>query len=603
MFGKFGRKDSAGGPDTQSGAPVFDARLGALDFQKMLSEHINDGVVVQDIEGRILWANEAYQRITGYAAHEVLGRKPQEFILPEDQQISAREIADFRYDPAKDLFQGFEVVQNRRKSGELFWAQLSFGFFQSPEGDHVIVSVRDVSEQMAQKDALRQSKRDLEQAVYYDALTGLANRRKLADFLADSLQQAAECGSRIALMHVDLDHFKEVNDTHGHAAGDAVIKYAADTLNRRAGNQGMAARIGGDEFIMVRPDICEAQPIQHVAETLISDTKDPLLWEDRQLIFGYSIGLALSEPGMTSGQELIQNADFALYESKAKGRGCWSFYDTDLRKKHRTRKGMAEDLVRTIRDRGIEFYYQPIIELDSGRVRGIETLARWNHPDKGNIPPGEFLSIASELSILDQLDVSAMKAAALALNRIERLGYTDTYVSFNASTHTLSGTDLAEDMVWTAAELQVDPAKLAIEVLETVFFASDATETKVAAQIRQMRDAGFVAMLDDFGMGYAGLAHLGQLDVTGLKIDDSLIRKVSSDRAAGKIVSAILRLAKDLGKIVVAEGVEDEDARQFLIQNGCALAQGFYFAHPMPLEQLEDWLIAHAGDQSGRAYA
>lgn len=570
------------------------ATLGLGDFRRLLSEHINDGVVVQDCQGHILWVNQAYRRITGYSDAEVLGRKPQEFILPLDQQISPSEIAAFRYDPSNTFFHGFEIVQNRRKSGELFWAQLSFGFFRTDEGDRVIVTVRDVSEQVAAETALAQSKADLEKAVNYDALTGLANRRKLMAFLGENLTRAAHAGSKLGLLHLDLDRFKEINDTHGHAAGDAVIQYAAAGMQARSGTQGMAARIGGDEFIMVRPDLSEPGALALLADQLIEDTQTPVTWDGRALAFGYSIGMALAEPATLGAQELIQNADFALYEAKARGRGCWAMYDTDLRKRHRARKGMAEDLVAALRAKGIDFHFQPIVDLTTGQPAGIETLARWHHPRKGSIPPVEFLSLASELGVLDQLDMAAMKAAALTQRRITELGFSDTYVSFNASTHALAGAELLEDMLWTTAELEVDPNRLAVEVLETVFFASDATETEVAAQIRQLRAAGFATLLDDFGVGYAGLAHLGQLDVNGLKIDRSLVRNIKERRTDAVIVRAILRLAQDLGLKVVAEGVEDAGMAQVLRQSGCRLAQGYHIARPMPLDALEAWLLRHS---------
>ncbi|MEM8732009.1 MAG: diguanylate cyclase, partial [Pseudomonadota bacterium] len=370
------------------------ASLSADDFTRLLSEHINDGVVIQDAEGHILWSNRAYERITGFSFAEIAGRKPQEFILPADRQISAREVADFRYDPSDAMFQGFEIVQNRRKSGELFWAQLSFGFFEATDRHHVIVTVRDVSEEVAANQALTQAKADLEQAVNYDALTGLANRRKLMVFLGAALRGATPDKDGVGVLHLDLDRFKDINDTYGHAAGDAVIKQAAQIMGRRAAPLGMAARIGGDEFIMVRPGLKSSEALERTAEDLISDARDPVLWDGRYLNYGFSIGMAISEPGMSRGQDLIQNADFALYEAKARGRGCWAMYDRPLRKKHRARRGMAEDLMRAVRENGLDFWYQPIVDLTACQTVGIETLARWTHPTRGIIAPEEFLAIA-----------------------------------------------------------------------------------------------------------------------------------------------------------------------------------------------------------------
>lgn len=564
--------------------------MGPDDVERLLSEHINDGVIIQDIQGHVLWANRAFERISGYPFAEIAGRKPQEFMLPADRQLSAKEIEDFRYDPSNALFKGFEIVQNRRKSGALYWAQLSFGFFHSVKGDRVIVTVRDVTDQVSAQHALSRAKSELEKAVNCDALTGLANRRRLMEFLAANLGNTGAAGRQTGLLHIDLDRFKEINDTYGHAAGDAVLRHAAAAMQRHTGSEGLAARIGGDEFIIVMTDVAGPQDMERLAEGLISDIAQPVIWDGRHLSFGYSIGMALCDGATHCGQELIQRADFALYEAKARGRGCWVMYTAELQRKHRARKGIAEDLVRALQEYGLDFQFQPIVDLHTQRVAGIETLARWRHPKKGNIPPNEFLPIAEEMGLLQNLDRAAMKAAALALKRIAALGFDDVYVSFNASTHALADSRLIEDMVWTAAELRIEPSRLAVEVLETVFFAPEASATQVATHIKQVRAAGFMALLDDFGVGYAGLAHLGQLDVSGLKIDRSLVGRITTERAESVIVRAILQLARDLGMTVVAEGVEDAETVAALVADGCALAQGYHFARPMPLDRLETWM-------------
>jgi len=573
-----------------SGVPGSPLRV--ADLGRLLSEHIRDGVLIQDDCARILWCNPSYCRITGYSAEEIIGQKPQSFILPPDRRPSPDEIAAFSYDKTDTLFQRFEVVQNQRKSGELFWAQLSFGFFETVDGERVVVTVRDVTEEMAATEALSQSKSALERAVNFDALTGLANRRKLMEFLGQRLREAGPDAPRVGVLHLDLDRFKHINDTFGHAAGDAVIQAAAAAMKRQSGPKGMAARVGGDEFVVAHVLDGDAEDLSQCADRLIADAETPVIWEGRSVTYGFSIGIAVSEPGATSGTELIRNADFALYEAKARGRGCWVMYDDVLQRKHRSRAGMAEDLARTVNAHGLEFSYQPIVDLIKGRVVGIETLARWHHPVRGRIEPHEFLPIAEELGILDRLDGAAMKAAALALKRVEALGFSDTYLSFNASTRSLSDPALYEDMVWTAAELGIAPHLLAVEVLETAFFAPDQTETHVAAGIRQVRDAGFQTFLDDFGTGYAGLAHLGKMDVSGLKIDGSLVRNTLESEAGAVIVRAILNLARDLGLDVVAEGVETAEMAAHLQESGCAYVQGFHIAHPMSLDRLESWLLA-----------
>lgn len=561
------------------------------EFAQILSRHIKDGVIIQDMDGHILWSNAAYCRISGYRFEEIVGRKPQEFIIPFHLRPSAEEIANFRFDSSLPLYKGFEIIQNQRKNGELFWAQLSFGFYSVPEGERVIITTRDITEQVEAQEDLARAKADLERAVNFDALTGLANRRMLMDYLSDCLARAGEEQSRVGLLHVDLDRFKEINDTHGHAAGDAILQHAATTMTSSLEQQGLAARIGGDEFVLVVPGIESFADIEDVAQAMLLNTVKPVEWEGRQLSYGYSIGAALSEDDLGAGQDLIQKADFALYEAKANGRGRWALYNASLKRKHNAQKGMAADLIRSVKDDQLEFYFQPIMRLTDRRIAGVETLVRWRHPRKGLLMPTEFLGLAEEIGFLEELDLAGMRAAVHASRHITDLGYDDVYVSFNASTHVLADETLVEEMLWATGELDVDPARIAVEVLETVFLEDDMAESQVALQIRKLSEAGFITLLDDFGVGFAGLSHLGHLEVTGLKIDRSLVKDITSKQSDLVIVKAILQLARDLGLRVVAEGAEDERAADLLARFGCEFVQGYFLARPMPLEELSDWML------------
>ncbi len=569
------------------------------EFSRILSQHINDGVIVQDIQGHILWSNAAYTRITGYSFEEIAGRKPQEFILPEEQKKSAEEIAQFRFDPNMPIYQDFEIVRNQRKNGELYWSQLSFGFYEVAEGKRVVIAARDVTDQIEAQEDLARAKCDLERAVNHDALTGLANRRKLMIFLEECLAEAEENNTLVGLLHVDLDRFKDINDTHGHAAGDAILIHAAAAMEATLGPSSLAARLGGDEFVLVVPGVTCFAEIEDIAQNLQQMATKPVDWEGCQLAFGYSIGAAISDDGQNVGGDLIQKADFALYEAKARGRGRWVLYNASLRRKHASRKGMADDLIQSVRDDQLEFYFQPILRLSDRRIAGIETLVRWRHPEKGLMMPNQFLGLAEEIGFLEHLDRAGMRAAIGAARAMGDLGYEGTYVSFNASTHVLADETLIEEMLWTTGEFGVDPGRIAVEVLETVFFADDTTETLLAEQIRILREAGFIALLDDFGVGYAGLAHLGQLDVNGLKIDRSLIKKITSDQTDQLIVKTILQLARDLGLRVVAEGVEDQKSVELLAGYGCEFIQGYVLARPMPLDDLKDWMLDFAAPNTG----
>ncbi len=559
---------------------------------KTVAEKSNDGLLLQRMDGTIIWCNAAFCKTFGRSRDFWIGKKPQKWVYPKDKCPSDEEIENFRYDLNAPDFHGFTVRDNIDAQGNRFWNQLSLNAVDMGEVDPVIVlSCRDISEQVQRERALSAAKDRLELAVNYDSLTGLANRRKLMVYLKDALIQANENKTCVGLIAVDLDKFKETNDTHGHAAGDAVLMDAARILGESVSDACLAARTGGDEFVLVVPNVRTASPLRAVAKDILSKVLKPVLWEGKSLNYGASIGLAVSQPGQLDSEELIQKADFALYDAKNRGRGTYSIYDSTLQREHVQQKRLAEDLAHVIRSHGMEFHFQPIIDLASMSVCGVETLARWNHPKRGVITPIEFLAIAEDIGLLQDVDMAAMQAALNTYAVIRDMGMEDVYVSFNASFQTLSKSDLVDALKWETANADIPPSGIAVEVLETVLIGDEATESDVACHIQELVAAGFHTRLDDFGTGYAGLKHLAQLETQGIKIDRSLIRSILVDEASDIIVRAIMRLARSLRMDVIAEGVEDIQIAQKLKGYGCTAIQGFVVARPMPLEELKHWLV------------
>lgn len=563
---------------------------------ELLTRHINDGIVIQNTEGHILWANAAFSTMTGYELSELLGHRPQEILLPEDMRPTSEELAEFRYDTESGMFEDFEIVQNQRKSGELYWVQLSFRFVDTEDGRRVVVTARDISNLMEATDELSRAKVELEHAVHFDALTSLANRRRLTSFLDKAFQQARTTSGTVALFHIDLDKFKDINDTHGHAAGDAILVHAAEAMLSSIRDEDLVARLGGDEFVIVMPNAPKQAEISRFADRILKRVTAPFLWQGLQLNCGASIGIALSDNSVESSESLMQNADFALYDVKRRGRGAIAFYDGRLRAAHHAQKQTADALREAIEADDLTYFFQPLICAQTFRLVGMETLARWNRPGHGLEPPDRFLSVAQDIGMLRDIDLAAMRAGISALAKLREEGLPKLRVSFNASSHTLIEGGLAEQIAFVADAHEVAHSWVGVEVLETVFFGQNASETQVAKEMEALVQAGFPTLLDDFGVGFAGLAHLAELTVTGIKIDRSLVARMTIDPNSAAIVRSILHLCQELSLHSVAEGIEDAKTAHMLRDSGCVSLQGYGIGRPMTLEAFTRWARAYDPD-------
>ncbi len=575
---------------------------GSYQILRIVAENAKDGVLLQEMDGTILWCNESYAEMLGRPRKFWIGRKPQKYVYPPEICPSDQEIEDFCYDIDDPTFDKFVMRQNQRADGTLFWNQISQSAVKlDTERTVVVTSCRDVTEQVKREEDLARAKGKLEVAVNSDALTGLANRRKLNSFLDACLHNPARLQKPVGVIHIDLDKFKTINDTHGHAAGDAVLLHASAALRRALIETDMAARIGGDEFIVVRPDLNSDEELVDLANKIFKVLTKPFEWNGITLSYSASLGLAVSDNTTTRAEQLIQNADVALYEVKANGRGTFSVFDDELKKKHDSKQGLAEDLSRAITEGSLDFHFQPIVDLSNFRIAGIETLARWTHPEHGVVSPEDFIPLAEEIGLLVELDLSAARAAVAACSRLKKVFRDYPYVSFNASFETLSTPNLQEQLIWQADAFEVPHDRICIEILETVFLGEDAANSNIALQISQLMAAGFRTRLDDFGVGYAGLSHLAQIKVDGIKIDRTLIRTLNTDPTTDAIVRAILGLAQELELDVIAEGVSDVDVVRKLRAYRCNGAQGFGFGRPMPLNKLIAWIDAYQPGSFGKS--
>ena len=578
-------------------------QLREAELFRMATEHASDGILVQNMDGTVVWPNPAYCRIMGLKREEILGRNPLEYALPDEERPDLRTIASFRYDPDDQAMAGLQLFRNKRPDGTLFWNQISVSFRTSATGrQHAIAVCRDVTTQIEHENKLRETRSQLEFAATHDALTGLSNRAELVRFCEAALRRAAQEGGLVGMLHLDLDKFKEINDTHGHSAGDRTLVHVANVVRSRVRDTDLAARVGGDEFVVVCPEMRDLASLRAIAEDILGVVPTPFDWEGRALSCNASIGAAVSAPDLLDPEDLMMKSDFALYEAKRKGRNSVAVYDGRLHAQQTWKAQRAADLTRTIEAGGLDHHFQPIVDHRTGRLIGVETLVRWPHPRNGPIPPGEFLPMAAELGLMAQVDLGSMRAA-LDLKQVfdGNPAYSDLRVGFNASEEMLVHPDFVSLLIRGVESRGIARADIVIEVLETTVLGAPGDGSRQAGLIGDLRAAGFQVLLDDFGVGYAGLAHLAGLEVSGVKIDKSLVRHVLADETSAKIVATIADLCNDLGLSVVAEGVEEEALANRLGEIGCDVLQGYWLARPMTSDRLFEWLADYCEESDAEA--
>lgn len=548
---------------------------------RAVAQHANDGLVYQDMEARILWANAAYCRIMERPLDEIIGRRPQEFCFPPDMKPPEEEIENFLFDTDSYEFHNLVRRPNIRKNGELFWHEFNLAVVEPREGEkRVILVSRDVTHQVRREEELERARADLHHAAHHDALTGLHNRTAFLAACDTILRRPDPQERAIGLLYIDLDRFKAVNDTHGHSAGDRILIHVAEAIRAWTGADDLSCRMGGDEFVVACPGVTDFDRLQHVADGLMECIRTPLDWGDTVLECGASIGIALGDGKEATAADLIRSADFALYEAKRPGTPRVARYDAVLHNRQEAENAMMEEFVDTLDTDGISFVYQPILDGRTGKIRSFEALARWHRKNGEVVAPDVFLRYAARLNRMVDIDFAAIRAATSLVADLRTQGFA-IRGAFNTSSDALAHPDFMRRLDHEARLAGLDSRSLVAEVLETTFFGSDTTDSVAAARIVELREKGFSVYLDDFGVGYAGLSHLGQLDVSGVKLDRSLIANVTHDRSARIITTSILRLCDELGVGTLAEGVETSEQAAFLLDHGCYRLQGFGIARPM----------------------
>lgn len=539
-----------------------------------------EGIVITDQSGVIQTVNPAFVRITGYSREEAVGRTPA--ILKSGKQ--PREFYEYLWRCLiKDgAWQG-EVV-NRRKNGLLYTEHLSITAIRDDSGEcrHYVAVFSDITQR-------KQAEERLHFLANHDALTGLPNRTLFIEKLQAAVEQAAQYNRRVALMFVDLDRFKLVNDTLGHHAGDELLTRIASELRRVAPQLATVARLSGDEFTILLDNVVSVQQVASRAQSILDAVSAVAVVAGQEVFISASVGIAMYPDDGAAADALLANADTAMYRAKERGKNTFQFYTADMNARAIERLKLEYSLHRALAQHELELWYQPKVELASGRIVGAEALLRWRHPEMGMIPPSQFIPIAEDSALIVPIGEWVLDTACADIRHWQDSGLSSGRVAVNVSGRQLKNPSFVDTVASLLTQYELHNSVLELEVTESLVM--DETSGMIDL-LRRLQQLGIYLSIDDFGTGYSSLSYLKRLPVHGLKIDQSFIMHLHQDRDDAAITQAIISIARSLGLDVVAEGVELEAQRQFLQEQGCVWAQGFLFSKPVPRQEFERLLRA-----------
>lgn len=541
-----------------------------LRLSARLMDSSQEAMVITDPRGKILDVNPAFSEITGYRREEVIGGNPR---LWKSQHHDADFYQSLWAALGADGYWRGEIW-NRRKDGDAFpsWQTISAVHDDQGHTTHYVSVFSDIS-------SLVQTREQLAYQAYHDPLTGLPNRLLFNDRLTHALTRAERDGGQVAVLFLDLDRFKHVNDSLGHPAGDALLRAVAQRLSQSGRKEDTVSRIGGDEFIMLMEELRDPQDAAHLADKLLRVLAEPHVIQGHDLYVSSSIGISLYPRDGGSAEVLVRNADTAMYQAKSAGRKTYSFYTQDLTVKATERLQIESDLRRALEQRELTVYYQPQVDLEKGRFIGAEALVRWNHPVLGFLPPDRFIPVAEDTGLIIELGEQVLREACLQARRWLEAGIELETVGVNVAGPQLQRSDFVSTVRRVLAETGLPAKHLDLEVTET-FIMEHADVT--FDQLHELRALGVTLSIDDFGTGYSSLAYLKRLPIDRLKLDRAFIKDLPDDEEDAAITRAVVALSGSLGLRLVVEGVETAEQMAFLKNMGCREIQGYYFGRPVP---------------------
>jgi diguanylate cyclase (GGDEF)-like protein/PAS domain S-box-containing protein len=555
-----------------------------------------EAFIAFDAEGLILDWNAAAARIFGWEYLDALGRRLSEMFHLPDEPLGRGDLTRLLVDDPFSLKGETQTrhfrLQGVRRDGQQFPVEMAVSRQRAGESHVCHAFLRDLSEQERAERERREAEEKLSYQALHDGLTGLANRTLLMDRLEHALGLARRRGSTVAVLFVDLDSFKLINETVGHWAGDAVLVEVAERLRHtmrasdtraRRGQETMA-RMGGDEFVLVCEDVTSEADATAIAAELAESLSAPMLLSSGKIRLTASIGIAIASSG-ASAHSLLRDADAATYRAKERGGARFELFDTATRARILERQQRETELRRAIEEEQLRLHYQPIVSASSGEIVAAEALVRWQHPERGLLGPNEFLPLAERVGLINPLGKWVLEQACAQAIRWRSLRGEGTplRVSVNVSGHQLTRDNSQAVLECVLAHQALDPSLLSLEITESVLLQDGEAPVEALAALREL---AVEILLDDFGTGYSSLSYLHRLPLDGIKLDRTFIASITEGRVHREITRAVIQMAQALDLKVVAEGVETEDQLACLRALQCPLLQGFYFARPLPVEEM-----------------
>ncbi len=527
--------------------------------------------------GTILQHNRRASEILGYSGQSITGLSTEELYPDRSSFIATGK----RIQTALQRGENFvEELWLKRRDGSRFWGRLS-GRALDPAmpADGSVWILADLTDQKSAEDRLHY-------LGNHDSLTGLPNRHLFNDRLEHAVRRAQREKEQVALFSIDLDNFKAVNETQGHAFGDRLLCAISQNLRSSLRPSDTLARMGGDEFAVLIESVTGTSKILKVAGKLMEAFSTPLKVDGRPVYMSASIGISVYPADGEDGKILLQNAEVAMYQAKGQGRNTYYFYSQEMTLRAFSRLEIEDSLRRSLEHGGLEFHYQPQICLADGSITGAEALVRLRHPEKGLIPPLEFIPLAEESGLIFQLGNRALEESCRMWTSISQKGFRLPSIAVNVSAKQLKRGDFSAVIKSILAAAGLPPSAIELEITETAFLESEGA----LDLLRELADYGMNLALDDFGTGYSSLSYLKRLPFKKLKIDKGFVQAIGQDEDGETLVRTIINLADTMGLEVIAEGVETQAQVDFLLREGCRVAQGYFFAKPMPEDIFCEWL-------------
>ncbi|WP_246211248.1 sensor domain-containing protein [Vogesella oryzae] len=541
-------------------------------------DNATEGILVTDGEGRIVMVNQAFTRITGFTQDLAIGRVSRMLRVANRERNRGLQEALERDGHWKgELF-------DRRRNGDPYIAELSISAVRDPFGQlsHYVGVFSDIT-------GRKQAEDRLQFLASHDPLTRLPNRSALIEAIDTAILEAGDIEPRLALMFIDLDRFKLINDSFGHQAGDEVLHEIAARLTQSTERFGLVARLGGDEFTLVVRDFDDHGNLGRMAEEVLAALARPIRIEEHEVFVSGSIGISVYPNDGVEAASLLKNADAAMYRAKEAGKNTYQFFDAQMNAQTFERLLMESGLRQALERQEFELHYQPQVSCDGGRLEGVEALIRWRHPHLGLVPPGRFIPLAEETGLIKPIGAWVLREACHQMVAWDKMGLCVPRLAVNLSARQFEQQTLLNEVNDVLAVTGLAASRLELEITESMLMHNP---QEAVSLLRELKALGVKLSIDDFGTGYSSLSTLKRYPLDYLKVDRSFVEGLPGDEDSAAITEAIIAMARKLKFTVIAEGVETAAQSVFLANAGCAILQGYYYSRPLPVAMLEQWLAA-----------